>query len=86
MSIHQSPTLWVILIIASIAAGAATAEVMGPDTPYQKPPDLQWNDSRCHEYMVDMLRRATDPSDPQQQGYLLAAEAYQKLQESYQRC
>lgn len=70
--------LCLVVIISAVTASE------GPDAPVTKPP--QYAQSNCYEYQVKMLNAATVVGDPDQDSYLKAAQAYQRLDELGQAC
>jgi hypothetical protein len=85
---QASPTLYLTigLIAGMLVVGASAAIAAGDEKAYVRPVERQWDGGECHALMVQNLYRATDPTDPLQDGYLKAAQAYEKLSEDGQTC
>lgn len=85
-----SPTGWIALTLVCLTvvawSGFAAAQVKPPAPDYEEPPQRASDPSECYEQMVKMLYAATDPSDPLQESYLLAAQAYRELDDAMQGC
>lgn len=79
-------TIPVLLLTCVVMVAVAQVPTTRETPDYEEPERYAGNPSNCLELKVKMLHLATDPSDPQQNGYLTAANAYQQLYEEGQQC
>lgn len=76
----------IVIALLSLVLIAGLASSQSPA--YEKPVSQQLDDNsyQCHRLMVENLYAATNPREPLQQQYLLAAQAYRELSEAGQKC
>lgn len=75
----------IILVLLVGIASFAAAQTFDENTQPIKDTN-ESSDYHCNEYRLKMLYAATQVGDPNQEGYLLAAQAYNELNLAGQKC